>query len=83
VKSEKKGDEQALLSDRIGAFRLALRARELATTPYIPMLKVNNVRRGFVERHELTAIVTHLPTYLHAVLTLTVDRVDLQAASRG
>ena len=76
------------------AFRLAVRAGELVTMPYVPMLTLNNARRGFFERAEFHAILEHLPAYLHAPLTfafvtgwrlksevlpLTVDRVDLQA----
>jgi len=34
------------------AFRLALRAGELVSMPYIPMLKLHNVRTGFFERSE-------------------------------
>lgn len=74
------------------AFKLAVRARELATMPHIPMLTLNNARKGFFERHEFDAILTHLPAHLQAplkfafitgwrlrseVLPLTADRVDL------
>lgn len=62
--------------------------------PHVPMLMLtlHNARQGFLERHELDAIVKHLPAHLHAPLTfafvtgwrlksevlpLTVDRVDL------
>jgi integrase len=76
------------------AFRLALRAGELASMPHVPMLALNNARRGFFERHELEAILKHMPAYLHPplwfayitgwrfhseVLPLTASQVDLQA----
>ena len=76
------------------AFRLAVRGGELAQMPHIPMLTLNNARKGFLERHEFDAILAHLPDELHAplrfafvtgwrlkseVLPLTVDRVDLRA----
>jgi len=76
------------------AFRLAVQGGELLNMPYVPMLKLNNARQGFFERHEFEAVLEHLPAYLHAalkfafvtgwrfkseVLPLTVDRVDLKA----
>lgn len=76
------------------AYKLALRGGELVNMPHVPMLHVDNARRGFMERHELLAILKHLPTYLHGalqfafitgwrlkseVLPLTVDHVDLRA----
>jgi integrase len=75
------------------AFRLAVRGHELATMPHVPMLTLDNARKGFFERHEFEAVLKHLPAYLHAPLTfafvtgwrlksevlpLTVDRVDLR-----
>jgi integrase len=77
------------------AFRLAVRARELATMPHVPMLALNNARRGFFERAEFDAVLAHLPEHLRAPLTfayvtgwrvksevlpLTADRVDLPAS---
>jgi integrase len=61
--------------------------------PHVPMLTLNNARQGFFERAEFQAVLAHLPAHLHApltfafvtgwrfkseVLSLTVDRVDLQ-----
>lgn len=75
------------------AFRLAVRAHELATMPHVPTLTLNNARQGFFEPAEFEAVLTHLPAYLHAPLTfafvtgwrfksevlpLTADRVDLR-----
>ncbi len=51
------------------AFRLALRAGEIVTMPYIPMLQVHNVRQGFFERDQFDAVLANLPVYLHAPLT--------------
>jgi integrase len=76
------------------AYRLAVRAGELASMPYIPMLTLNNARQGFFEREELNAVLEHLPAYAQApvkfayltgwrfnseVLPLTIAQVDLQA----
>lgn len=52
------------------AFRLALRARELATMPHVPMLKLSNVRKGFFEQAEFDAVVAHLPESLRGPFTL-------------
>jgi len=51
------------------AFRLALRSRELATMPHVPMLKLSNVRKGFFERAEFDAVLTHLPQSLRGPFT--------------
>jgi len=60
--------------------------------PYIPMLKENNVRKGFFEHHEYVALLKALPSHLRPVVTfayrtgwrkseilgLTWDHVDLE-----
>jgi integrase len=76
------------------AFKLAIRARTLATMPHIPMVKLDNRRTGFFERAEFDAVLEQLPKHLHAPLTfayvtgwrlksevlpLTADRVDVVA----
>ena len=76
------------------AYRLAMRADELSSMPHVPMLTLNNARKGFFERHELEAILEHLPAYARApvmfafitgwrlqseVLPLMASQVDLQA----
>lgn len=76
------------------AYRLALRAGELQSMPYVPMLTLNNARQGFFERHELEAVLEHLPAYARApvlfayitgwrfqseVLPLMTAQIDLQA----
>lgn len=75
------------------AFRLAVRRQELAQTPYIGMLPVNNARQGFFEQDEFDAVLKHMPTETQAplrfayitgwrlkseVLKLTVAQVDMQ-----
>jgi integrase len=45
-------------------FRLAARAGKCATRPEIPMLHVDNVRRGFFEPEQFRAVVRHLPEHL-------------------
>ncbi len=51
------------------AFRLALRAGELLAMPYIPMLKLNNVRQGFFERGQFEAVRDALPEALRGLVT--------------
>ena len=36
--------------------------------PYVPMLALDNVRKGFLEREALDLILGHLPSYLHPPL---------------
>ena len=75
------------------AFRLAVRSKELVGMPHIPMLTLNNARKGFFERHEFDAVLKHMPNYLHPllivafvtgwrlhaeVLPLTAAQVDLK-----
>jgi integrase len=76
------------------AFRLAMRAGEIAAMSYVPMLRVSNTRVGFFEREQFEAVLGHLSAELQAplkfaygtgwrfgseVLPLTVTQVDLQA----
>jgi hypothetical protein len=55
------------------AFRLAIRARELAVMPHIPMLALNNARQGFLDADQLDDIVAHLPSSLHEERGVAVD----------
>jgi integrase len=50
-------------------FTLALQARHLIYRPHIPMLKEQNTRRGFFERHEFEAVLQHLAPELQALAT--------------
>jgi integrase len=66
-----------------------------ARAPYVGLLEEDNVRRGFFERAEFDAILTHLPAHLHPplefmyatgwrkseVLGLTTAHVDLDAGT--
>jgi integrase len=53
------------------AFNLAARCTppKVAQVPYIPMLKENNVRKGFIEHEEYSGLLKELPDYLKPVLT--------------
>jgi integrase len=53
------------------SFHLAARCTppKVALVPYIPMLKENNTRKGFVEYEEFVALRDALPYYLKPVLT--------------
>ena len=75
------------------AFRLAKRAGHLTAEPYVPMLKENNTRQGFFERHQFEAVLAKLPAFLRPLavffywtgwrkseaLTLQVRQVDVAA----
>lgn len=50
-------------------FSLAVQGARLHTKPYIPMLREDNVRRGFFEREQFEAVRTHLPVPLRPVVT--------------
>lgn len=50
-------------------FTLAVKANKLMVRPYIPMLQEDNVRAGFFEREQFTAVCATLPAPLQAVIT--------------
>jgi len=61
------------------AFNLAIQGGKLIHAPYIPMLKENNVRKGFFEREQFEAVRSHLPPHLiRRVLSLSA--ITSQAA---
>ena len=51
-------------------FSLAIQAGKLHAKPYIPMLREDNVRRGFFEPAQFAAVRAHLPAPLRPVVTL-------------
>jgi len=51
------------------AFNLGIQAGKLMTKPYVPMLKENNVRTGFFERHQFEALRKNLPSELKGLIT--------------
>lgn len=51
-------------------FSLAVQAGKVLHRPYIPMLKLNNTRKGFFERAQFEAVRRHLPAPLDAATTL-------------
>jgi integrase len=60
-------------------FSLALQSGKLLHKPHIPMLKENNVRTGFFERHEFDAVLCRLPAVVQPVVTfahITGWRID-------
>jgi integrase len=46
---------------------IARRDGKLVFVPYVPMLKEENVRIGFVEPDEFAKVLAHLPEHLHSV----------------
>jgi integrase len=50
-------------------FTLAVRARKLHAKPHIPMLKEDNVRKGFFEPEQFAAVRAKLPEALRPVVT--------------
>ena len=49
-------------------FTLAVQGEKLHHRPYIPMLQENNVRTGFFEAEQFTALLPHLPAEIQAVV---------------
>ena len=52
-------------------FTLAMQAGRVLQRPYIPMLKEDNIRKGFFEREQFDAVRRHLTAPLDHVVTLT------------
>lgn len=50
-------------------FTLAIQAGKLRDKPYIPMLREDNVRRGFFEAAHVESVRAHLPAALQGVAT--------------
>ena len=50
-------------------FTLAVQAGKLHAKPHIPMLREDNVRRGFFEARQFDAVRAHLPETLRPVVT--------------
>jgi integrase len=50
------------------AFNLAIQAGKALHKPYVPMLKENNVRKGFFEADQFAAVVARLPKPLQAIV---------------
>lgn len=46
---------------------IARRDGKLVFVPFVPMLKEENVRTGFVEPDEFAEVLAHLPEHLHAI----------------
>jgi integrase len=49
-------------------FTLAVQGEKLLTRPHIPLLKENNVRKGFFEPEQFTSVKNHLPTHLRPIV---------------
>jgi integrase len=49
-------------------FNLAMQAGKLASRPHIPMLREDNVRKGFFGREQFDAVCRHLPAPLRPVV---------------
>lgn len=50
-------------------FRLAVQAGKLLAVPHIPMLRENNVRKGFFEREQFESVRARLPEYARSIVT--------------
>lgn len=50
-------------------FTLAVQGGKLMVRPYIPLLKENNVRKGFFEREQFISVKRHLPPHMQPVVT--------------
>jgi integrase len=51
-------------------FSLAMQAEKLMHRPYIPMLREDNVRRGFFEREQFESVREHLPEPVQPIVTV-------------
>src|SRR5207244_4442665 len=49
-------------------FNLAVQAGKLVSKPYIPLLKENNVRKGFFEPEQFRSVKQHLPVHMQPVV---------------
>lgn len=49
------------------AFRVAFKGEKVSRVPYFPMLRENNVRRGFFERADFEAVAAKLPDPIDVV----------------
>lgn len=49
-------------------FSLAIKSGRIAMKPHIPMLREDNVRRGFFEPEQLAAVLKHLPTEVQPII---------------
>src|SRR5216683_7621930 len=47
---------------------LAMQAGKLTVRPYIPLLKVRNIRQGFFEPEQFQSVKNHLPAHLRAIV---------------
>ena len=50
-------------------FSLAIQAAKLHTKPHFPMLRENNVRKGFFERDQYLSVRKHLPEAMRPIVT--------------
>ena len=50
-------------------FSLAIQAGKLLQKPHFPMLREDNIRKGFFEREQYQAMLEHLPHYMRPVIT--------------
>jgi integrase len=51
-------------------FTLAVQAGKLVSRPYIPMLKENNIRKGFFEREQFENVRRHLPAHMQGIASV-------------
>ena len=71
-----KGAANATINRELSALRRILNIGAKQTppkvnrVPYIPMLKENNIRKGFFEYDQFVSLREHLPDYLRAYVTL-------------
>lgn len=51
-------------------FGLAIRSGKIARAPYLPVPRVDNVRKGFIEREDYMKLLAALPEYLRPMVTM-------------
>jgi integrase len=72
VQRQAAGAANGSINRELGAlkrmFTIAVQSGKLMTRPYIPMLKENNVRKGFFEPEQFQSVRNHLPEYMRAIV---------------
>lgn len=74
VERQEAGAKNATINRELAAlkrsYELAFQAGRIQSKPHIPMLRENNVRQGYFEKHQFDSVLKHLPEYLRPPVTM-------------